>query len=297
MRSRLAAALAAVLALGAAGACAQGSASPAAPTSAPGSAAERIVPLNGDVAEIVFALGLGPRVVGTDTSATYPAEAKALPKIGYQRQLSAEGILSLNPTIAIGTPEAGPPEVLDQIRGAGVRVEILASPTTVDDVPGRIRDVAAALGVAAAGADLADRAEADITAAVAAVPAGATKPRVAFLYLRGTTTAMIGGAGSRADAMITAAGAVDAGTEAGVRGFRPLTPEALATARPDVLLLLSAGLASVGGEAGLLKLPGVAQTPAGANKRIVALDDQYLLGLGPRTGAALAELVTELHGQ
>jgi iron complex transport system substrate-binding protein len=64
-----------------------------------------------------------------------------------------------------------------------------------------------------------------------------------------------------------------------------------------VLLLLSAGLASVGGEAGLLKLPGVAQTPAGANKRIVALDDQYLLGLGPRTGAALAELVTELHGQ
>src|SRR5262245_56941631 len=104
--------------------------------------AQRIVPLNGDLAEIVFALGLGAEVVGVDTSATYPAEAAAKPKIGYQRQLAAEGILSLKPTIALGTAEAGPPEVIDQIRQAGVRVEIMETPTSVGAIPKRIQDVA-----------------------------------------------------------------------------------------------------------------------------------------------------------
>jgi iron complex transport system substrate-binding protein len=256
---------------------------------------QRIVPLNGDIAEIVFALGLGAEVAGVDTSATYPAEAAAKPKIGYQRQLSAEGILSLRPTIALGTAEAGPPEVIDQLKKAGVKVEILPIPSTVDAIPQRIRDVAEKLGVADVGKTLADTAKSEIDAAKASIPSGAAKPRVAFLYLRGTTTAMLGGVGTRADAMITAAGATDAGTEAGVRGYQPVTPEALVTAKPDVILLLDGGLQSVGGVDGVLKLPGVAQTPAGAAKRVVSLDDQYLLGLGPRAGGALKDLIAKLH--
>jgi iron complex transport system substrate-binding protein len=300
-RRRLAPALAAVAAvvvLAGCGGTDDGVAAAQDPT-APGAErprqAERIVPLNGDIAEIVFALGLGEEVVGTDTSATYPAEAAKLPKIGYQRQLSAEGILSLRPTIAVGTAEAGPPEVIEQVRKAGVRVEIVPAPATLHGAPQRIQQVADKLGAAGAGKALADRTASEISAAKATIPAGKSPPRVAFLYLRGPTTAMLGGVGSRADTMITSAGAVDAGTEAGVRGYKPITPEALAAAKPDVLLLLDAGLGSVGGVDGLLKLPGVAQTPAGAAKRIVSLDDQYLLGLGPRSGAALKDLVAKLY--
>lgn len=291
----LAAALAATLALSGCGDSAgTGSAAPTSTGSAASRTPERIVPLNGDVAEIVFALGLGGEVVGTDTSATYPAEAASKPKIGYQRSLSAEGILSLKPTIAVGTAEAGPPEVLDQIRSAGVKVTIVPAPTSLDAVPQRIREVAAAVGVGTAGATLADKAAAEITAAKASVPSGRPKSRVAFLYLR-SGTAMIGGVGSRADAMITAAGGVDAGTEAGVQGFKPITPEALATAKPDVILVLDAGLKAVGGVDGLLAVPGVAQTPAGAARRVVSLDDQYLLGLGPRAGQALKDLIGKLY--
>lgn len=275
------AAAAAVVALAACGGTSEGPAPAAEP--------QRIVALNGDIAEIVYALGLGGSVVGTDTSALYPPEARQTPKIGYQRQLSAEGILSLRPTIVVGTAEAGPPDVLDQVRKAGIRVEITAVPTTVDAVPQRIRTVAGVLGVD--GGPLASTVEREI----AAVPTRADGPRVAFLYLRGTGTTMLGGAGSRADAMITAAGAVDAGTAAGVKGFKPITPEALAVAKPDVLLLLDGGLASVGGVDGVLKLPGVAQTPAGAQRRIVSLEDTYLLAMGPRTGAALKDLIGKLH--
>jgi iron complex transport system substrate-binding protein len=184
--------------------------------------------------------------------------------------------------------------VLDQIRNAGVKVEILPVPSTMDAVPQRIRDVASKLGVADAGTKLADQTSSEITSAKAGIPADKPKPRVAFLYLR-SGTAMIGGTGSRADAMITAAGAIDAGTEAGVNGFKPITPEALATAKPDAILVLDGGFKAVGGIDGLLAVPGVAQTPAGAAKRVVSLEDQYVLGMGPRAGQALKELITKLY--
>ncbi|MGD9892387.1 MAG: hemin ABC transporter substrate-binding protein [Dehalococcoidia bacterium] len=255
----------------------------------------RIIPLNGDIAEVIWALGLGDNVIATDTSATYPEAATTLPKIGYQRQLSAEGVLSLNPTLVIGNEAAGPPAVIEQIRGAGVPVVILPSATTLDGAVEKIRAVAAALGVPERGGQIAAQTQTEIAAAQALAATATSKPRVAFLYVRGAATQQLGGKGTSADALIAAAGGVDAGSEAGVQGFKPLTPEALVTAQPDVLLLLMAGLESVGGVDGLLTLPGVAQTPAGKNRRVLDYDDQYLLGMGPRVGQALMDLVKGLH--
>ena len=258
----------------------------------------RLVVLNGDIAEIVFALGLGANVVATDISATYPAEAKVLPKIGYQRTLNAEGILAQRPTVVLGDEGAGPPPVLDQLRSTGIPVVQLATAKDIGAPAAKIRAVAGALGVAESGERLAAATQAQIDSARNAADdrAGGHRPRVAFLYLRGTTTLMLGGKGSGADAVVTAAGGVDAGTEAGISGFAPLTAEALVAARPDVLLLLSAGLESVGGVDGLVGLPGVAQTPAGQARRVLHYDDLYLLGLGPRTGLAVADLAKGLHG-
>jgi iron complex transport system substrate-binding protein len=255
----------------------------------------RIIPLNGDLAEIIWALGLGDNVVATDTSATYPEAATKLPKVGYQRQLAAEGILSLRPTLIIGNEAAGPPAVIDQLRSAGVTVLIIAYPATLDGALGKIRTVATALGVPEAGTRLAAQTQQEIDAATALAARATSRPRVAFLYVRGNTTQMIGGKDSGAEALIAAAGGIDAGATAGIEGFKPLTPEALVAAQPDVLLLLSAGLESVGGVDGLLKLPGVAQTPAGRNRRVLAYDDQYLLGMGPRVGQALMDLAKGLH--
>jgi iron complex transport system substrate-binding protein len=114
---------------------------------------------------------------------------------------------------------------------------------------------------------------------------------VAFLYLRGTSAIyLLGGEGSGADALITAAGGIDAGAEAGLEAFTPLTAEALVALDPDVLLVMTGGLESVNGMEGLLALPGVAQTTAGRERRVVAVDDEVLLSYGPRTGA-LVELL------
>lgn len=255
----------------------------------------RIVSLNGDITEVIFALGLGDRVIAVDTSATYPPQAATLPKIGYQRQLAAEAIISLQPTLVIGADTAGPPAVIEQIRSSGVPVVLVAAPITLEAVPLKIRSVAAALGVPNTGAALAVQTQERIAAATALAATATSRPTVMFLYLRGSSTQQIGGRNSAADALISTAGGIDAGVAAGIEGFKPLTPEALVAAKPDVLLLLSAGLQSVGGIDGLLAIPGIAQTPAGRARRVLDYDDQYLLGLGPRVGDALMDLVRALH--
>jgi iron complex transport system substrate-binding protein len=256
----------------------------------------RIVPLNGDIAETIFTLGLTSRVVGVDTSALYPQKTvDRLPKIGYQRTLSAEGILSLRPTVVIGSTEAGPPTVIAQLRAAGVTVLIIPEFVELNAGPRKLRLLGKALGVPNRGEKLARQVEGQIATARREAAATNSRPRTAFLYLRGSAVQMIGGRNTRADTMISAAGGVDVGSELGIEGYRPITAESLVASRPEVIVVPSAGLASVGGIEGLLRIPGVAQTPAGRARRVLAYDDALLLGLGPRTGFALRRLVRGLH--
>lgn len=255
----------------------------------------RIVPLNGEITEIVYALGLGKNVVGVDISSTYPPEVKQVASIGYQRTLAAESILALRPTLVIGNENAGPPPVLEQLRSAGVPVLIMKYHTTLESVGPRIREVAAALGLPDAGATLATRTQTEIDAAKALAATSTSRPRVAFINVRSGGTQQIWGRGMPSNPMITAAGALDAGAESGINGSKPITAEAFVTAHPDVLLMFAASLQDAGGVEGVTALPGIAQTPAGKNKRILAYEDQYLLGLGPRTGQAMMELVKALH--
>ncbi|WP_229067560.1 hemin ABC transporter substrate-binding protein [Actinoplanes sp. DH11] len=261
--------------------------------------ADRILAVNlyGSLGEIVFSLGLGDRVIGRDTSTTFPSAGK-LPLVTPQgHDLSAEAILKLNPTVLIADDSIGPPAVLKQIREAGIPVVIIDDEQTLAAVPEHIRAVAAALGVPEAGEKLVARVRSEIDAARRTAPDGGTPPRVAFLYVRGTAGVfLIGGKGAGSDSMIEAIGAVDAGSAAGLTKFRPLTSEGLINAAPDVILVMTEGLKSVDGVDGLLKLPGVAQTPAGMNRRIVDMDDGILLNFGARTGKAVEALAKAVHG-
>ncbi|WP_207934181.1 ABC transporter substrate-binding protein [Actinomadura sp. KC06] len=252
------------------------------------------VNLYGSLAEIVYGLGLGDRLVGRDISTTFPA-AQALPLVtGQGHDLSAEGVLKLDPSVVITDKSIGPPEVLDQIRQAGVPVVLVDDRQTLPAIGPHIRAVAGALGVPDAGRRLAARVDGQIEEA--AKSASGARLKVAFLYVRGSAGVyLIGGKGAGSDAMIEAIGAADAGSSLGLSGFRPLTSEGLINAAPDVLLVMTAGLKSVGGVSGLLKLPGVAQTPAGLNRRIIDVDDGTLLSFGPRTGETISALAAAVH--
>lgn len=259
---------------------------------------DRVLPVNlyGSIAEIVFSLGLGDRVIGRDTSTTFP-DAMGLPLVTVNgHDLSAEAILELDPSVVLADASIGPREVFEQLRAAGVPVVMLDELQTIGGVPAHIRGIAAALGVPEAGERLVARTQAEIDAAIAAVRPPSDPPTIAFLYLRGPAgIALITGAGAGPDAMIGAIGAHDAGTQLGISGFKPITSEALINAAPDVLLVLTDSLASVGGVEGLASTPGVAQTPAGEQRRIVDMDDGVLLNFGTRTGAAITALAEAVY--
>ncbi|WP_282794294.1 ABC transporter substrate-binding protein [Streptomyces sp. CC224B] len=258
----------------------------------------RVVPLSGGLNEIVFTLGLGERVVARDITATF-AQAKKLPVVTRAHDVSAESVLSLKPSVVLAETTTGPAEALDQIRDAGVPVVVLAPAKGLDDVGPRIGAVAKALGVPKAGQALTARTEQRIAKVRASVPGRAKKPRVAFLYLRGSASVyLLGGRESGASPLLEAAGAVDAGKASGLRkDFTPITSEALAKAAPDAILVMSKGLDSVGGVDGLVKIPGVAETPAGMDRRVVSVEDGVLLNYGPRTDRVLASLVDQLYAK
>ncbi|GAA3607956.1 ABC transporter substrate-binding protein [Nonomuraea rosea] len=256
----------------------------------------RILPLTGAISEVVFTLGLGGNVVGRDIAATFP-EAAHLPLVTRAHDVSVEGVLSLRPTVILADRDTGPPEAMTQIRGSGIPVVIVDPAWSLPEVTPRIKAIARALGVTGAGDRLAERTEAQVAAARAKAPQGAARPRVAFLYLRGTAGVyLLGGKGSGADSMIEAAGGVDAGSAMGLaKAFTPITTEALIAARPDAILVMSKGLASVGGVDGLVKIQGIAQTPAGQHRRVVDIEDGSLLNFGPRTARVLETLVERLY--
>ncbi len=257
---------------------------------------ERIIPLDGDIAEVVFALGLGDRVVATDLSATYPPEADELPQIGYQRALSTEPIAAFEPHVLLATALAGPPETLDELRRLGFPLIIVPSEPTSEGPGRKIRAVAAALGVPRRGEALAAEVEEAIAAAGAAGECRKECPRVMMVYVRGTAAQLVFGESSPTRWLIEAAGGLDVSREMGITDPVPISAEAIVSAAPDVLITTEVGLESVGGIDGLLRIPGLAGTPAGRARRVLTYDAQLLLGNGPRVGDLLARLTDDLKG-
>lgn len=255
----------------------------------------RIIVLNQAIAEIVVSLGMRDSIIGRDATTTIAALAD-IAKVSNGHDISAESVLSLRPTVVIGDTRTGPPEAIEQLRSAGVPVLIAPEVWTLSSLPSRVEMIANALGVATAGGRLVALSEQAIADALKNVEQYATVPRVAFLYVRGTASVyLLGGSGSGADELVAAAGAVDVGALNGLSSFTPLTAEAIVQADPDVLLVMTRGLDSVGGIDGLLELPGVSSTRAAAARAVIAVDDDLLLSFGPRTGALISRLAELLN--
>lgn len=248
---------------------------------------ERLVTIGGALTEIVFALGKGDAVVGADTSSTYPPEAARLPRVGSHRRVSAEAVLALRPTHVIASSDT-PGAALDQIRGAGIQVTLVEEVTTGAGAAARIRTVGHALDLRREGDELATGFLAELDAAAAP----GARPRVMFIYARGTNVLQVAGRGTPAHAIIQLAGGVNAAAE--LDGFRPLSAESAVAARPDVILMMSTGVASVEGDGGVFALPGIALTPAGRERRLIEMDGLLLLGFGPRLPVAVRQLAAAL---
>ncbi len=254
---------------------------------------ERIVSLGPAVTEILFELGVGAKLVGVDKASRHPQQAQQLPQLDYFRNISAEGVLGLEPTLVFASEGTGPATTLEKLRSSGVEVVEVPGAEDPETALVRIRFLGEKLGVLPLAEQLCTRFSQGLAEIETLRASTTTKPQALFVYARGPSALFVSGRKSAADQMLTLAGGQNAVTA--FEGFRPLTAEAVIKAAPDVIVLPSRGLESIGGVDGLLTIPGVAETPAGRDRRVVAIDDLKLLGFGPRAPEALRELFMGLH--
>nr|WP_240989646.1 ABC transporter substrate-binding protein [Salipiger mangrovisoli] len=258
---------------------------------------QRIVSIGGSVTEIVYALGEEDRLVARDTTSTYPPEVAALPDIGYIRQLSPEGVLSVNPTLVLTEEGAGPPEAVELLKEASI--EFVEIPEGYDRaaVLTKIRRVSEVLGVPEKGEQLASDVAAALDDAgriVGEESSGTPPRRVLFVLSMQGGRVMAGGANTAADGIIRLAGGVNA--VAGFDGYKPLSDEAIIEAAPDVILMMARGGDLAVSDEALFSHPAIASTPAGETRAVLRIDGMKLLGFGPRTAEAATELAHALAG-
>jgi iron complex transport system substrate-binding protein len=246
---------------------------------------KRVVVLANGVAEIMNSLNAKSILVGRDISSSETALSD-IPIVTSGHQVLSEKVIGLKPDLVIIDASTGPKSAIDQIKSAGITVVQTPESWTLADIAIKVSAVAAAIGAPAQGDLLNQAIKAQIQSSTVA-----KKPRIAFLYLRGTSSIyLIGGPGSGADSLISAIGAIDVGASTLPHPFNTLTAETLATLNPDIILVMTKGLESVGGITGLVKLPGVAQTQAGKNHAVIDVDDSLLLSFGPRTPSLVKAL-------
>lgn len=248
--------------------------------------APRTVVIGGDIAEIAAALDAADSLVGRDDTSQYPQELLDLPSVGYLRQLAAEGVLSLRPERLLVAAQAGPREVLAQLEASGVDVIRIDHGSGLEAIPAKVMAVAVALDREDRGRALIEDLEADL-AELQSLPS-LPDTRVIFLLSHSGMTPMAAGHGTAAQAAMDAVGVINAFER--VTGYKSIGAEALIAEAPQIVIATRSGLQGLGGEAGLWRLPGLAMTPAGKERRLVVCDDQALLGFGPRTPATLMEL-------
>ncbi|WP_442108799.1 heme/hemin ABC transporter substrate-binding protein [Pseudomonas sp. NUPR-001] len=241
--------------------------------------------IGADLAEIVDQLQATPRLLGRDDSSHFPPAIARLPSVGYLRQLSAEGILSLKPRRVLISDAARPAIVVRQLEAVGLQVNKVGRGKSIAEIPRKIEQVASIMGRQAQAQALIAEQQA-LAAKLAGLPP-LKGPKALFIFNRTGMTPLVMGQGTEANAALEQAGISNC---ASFNAYKQVAGESMVALAPDFVIISKAGLEALGGEESLWKLGGLALTPAGRARRVVQIDDQALLNLGPRTVAAMLQL-------
>jgi len=260
----------------------------------------RIAVAGGSLTEIVYFLGAEKRIVAVDSTSNFPPTAQEFPSVGYVRALSAEGLLSLSPTLVLGEDDMGPPEVLAGVRGTGVRIVRVAEAHTARGIVEKVRCVAEVLGLRDVAETLIRKQLTPTAEALGelAESRGGDKPKVAFLLQFRDGAPIGGGRGTSAHGLLDMVGAENVLTA--FEGWKPVSLEAMTRATPDFIVIPKRGVRLIGGTAEVLSHPAIKLVAANwpdNRERVVVMDGMAMLGFGPRTLHTALELARVLHGR
>jgi len=253
----------------------------------------KIAAIGGSITEIVYALGQEKHLVARDSTSRYPKAVLDLPDVGYMRALSPEGVLSVNPTGILALQGSGPKEAVDVLKKTSIPFIEVPEHYSREGILEKVRIIGKALGADAKAEVLARDLDDRLTSAEKQTASIKERKRVLFVLSVQGGKILAAGSETAADGMVRLAGGVNA--VEGFSGYKQMSDEAIITARPDVILMMSnAGPPVSDGE--LFGNPSVASTPAGAARKLIRIDGAYLLGFGPRTADAIHDLAVSLYG-
>ena len=253
---------------------------------------QRIITLNSAITETIFGLGMGGSIVATDVTSISPKAAASLPRVSQNRSFSAEGIMAFKPTVVLVGEGDMSKTIQQQLQQTGIKVVQLKQEYTAKGAFRFIQDVADAIDATEIGKSVVKRTQLTYDRVMENIQQekqkGKKTPKVLFVYARGAGTMSVAGKGSSVDAMINLAGGKNAIQE--FADFKPYTTEAMVQANPDIILMFDFGASSLGGTEAILKMPGVALTQAGKNKRILVMNASLLVNFSTRLPEAIIEL-------
>ena len=253
-----------------------------------------VISIGGDITEIIYALGKIDRVIGRDTTSFYPESVTRLPDVGYVRQLGAEGLLSLSPDLIIASSETGPPEVVEQIRQTGIPFVLTEDGFNLAGLLQRIETIGKTLDAETEARRLSQSIIAKMQKIDKKLAAVSRKPKVLFLMSASDGSPMAAGKDTAADAIINLAKGENIFENQS--GYKAYSYEALAYARPDVIMMMEHSLTSLGGIETIRAHPALGMTPAARSGNILSIDGLFLLGFGPRLPEAIAYVADRFHG-
>ena len=248
----------------------------------PAEDSSRLVAAGGSIAEMLYSLGAGNLLVAVDSTASYLPETVSLPSVGYVRNLSAEGILALKPSLILGEHDMGPAEVLNQISSVEVEVKRIEERHSAQGIIDKFVCLAKILGKEDAAQDILTSQFAEIVASLErANEVSSDIPRAALILNFVDNQPIVAGANTSGDGVLRMAGAQNIFSN--IEGWKPLSRELLIAANPEHLVVTERALKSIGGLEGMLADPLLASTDALNDDNVHAYGGMSLLGFGLQT--------------
>ena len=255
----------------------------------------RIVVAGGSITEIIFFLNESKNIVAVDTTSNFPEEAKKLPSIGYVRALSAEGVLSLNPTLIIGESDMGPENVLQQLRKTQIELKVLDEKNSIKGIEDKIFCIANILGkekinVLAENKDF----EKNVINLKMASKINSKKniKGLVILMMQGTSPVVAGRNTSGGD-FLKMIGTEN--TMNSFEGWKPAGKEAILLSNPNFILITKRALKNYSSLNSFLKDSGIGMTEAARTQNVYPLDGMSFLGFGPRTINSGLEISNKIY--
>ena len=251
--------------------------------------ASRITVAGGSITEIIYALEQDEKLVAVDITSNFPKQASELPSIGYVRALSAEGVLSLSPSLILGENDMGPAAVMEQLSRVGIDIKIIPEENTADGIIDKVSCVANILDMSDYDKNLVlNDLRHEVNDLYSIVKSNQSPKKVMFILGMESGSPTVGGKGTSADGFIKMTGGINVMNS--FEGWKPVSTESIIEASPDFIIISNRGLSSFKTVEKLGQHPTLIFTPASKQNNIIALDGMAMLGFGPRTISSAKEV-------